>query len=355
MAIDTLWYTRCPAPTAASVAIRLGWLEDEFKRDGIAVLSLASSKDKAVHLSHYQHSQPNSFRFGGHVPPLVTKSRGADVKIIGLSWHDRTAAIYALPASGIATPGDLRGKRFAVPRRHNDSIDWWQATVLTGYRIALQAAGIAEDEVTFVNVDIAREFVADATPGDQAGKSLWGAQSQFGVQREEVAALYRGEVDVLYSDAALSALMRAFTGVRPVIDLSAPEDRPLPGQGFPTILTVSGGLLEQRPDLVERWLVRLLDAQVWGEAHEGDAKRIFGQDTGLPEDFVDAGYSPRVHRQLDVSLAPNRIAALVAKYDHLAATGFIDQPIDFDEFIDHRPLRAATEQHRARNKETLVA
>jgi len=37
MSIDTLWYTRCPAPTAATIAIRNGWLEEEFARDGIAV------------------------------------------------------------------------------------------------------------------------------------------------------------------------------------------------------------------------------------------------------------------------------------------------------------------------------
>lgn len=82
--IDTLWFTRCPAPTPASIAIRNAWLRDEFAPDGIEVLSLAASKDKSVHLSHYRHTQPNSFRFGGYVPPLISCARGRDVKIIGL-------------------------------------------------------------------------------------------------------------------------------------------------------------------------------------------------------------------------------------------------------------------------------
>jgi ABC-type nitrate/sulfonate/bicarbonate transport system substrate-binding protein len=83
MSIDALWFTRCPAPTPASIAICDGWLVDEFKPDGIEVLSLAASRDKSVHLSHYQHTQPNSFRFGGYVPPLISRSRGADVR---LNW-----------------------------------------------------------------------------------------------------------------------------------------------------------------------------------------------------------------------------------------------------------------------------
>ncbi len=93
MTVNVLWFTRCPAPTAASIAICKGWLVDEFAGDGIKVLSLAASRDKSVHLSHYQHTQPNSFRFGGYVPPLISRSRGADVRLIGLGWPDRTAEI----------------------------------------------------------------------------------------------------------------------------------------------------------------------------------------------------------------------------------------------------------------------
>ena len=132
MGIDTLWYTRCPAPTAASIAIRQGWLAQEFAGDGIAVRSLASSTDKEVQLSHYRHSQPDSFRFGGYVPPLISRARGAEIKVIGISWHDRVHGFFALPGSGITTVSDLKGKRLAVPHRVNDDVDWWRASVLGG-------------------------------------------------------------------------------------------------------------------------------------------------------------------------------------------------------------------------------
>lgn len=339
--IDTLWFTRCPAPTAATIAIWQGWLAEEFARDGIAVSSLAASRDKAVHRSHYSHTQPNSFRFGGYVPPLITRSRGTDVRIIGINWTDRASGLWVLPDSPIRQAADLRGRRLSVPRRVNDQIDWWRGTVLAGHYAALAKAGLAAEDVTFVDVDITREFVEDVTLGDDHGQSLWGARSQFAVQREEVAALIRGEVDVLYSDAVLGALLEAAVGVRKIIDLAAPEDAPTPGLGFPSVLTVSGALLDERPDLVARWVGRLLDADDWARANEAEAKRLIARDSGMPEDFVGIAYSPRVHRQLDVTLAPNRVALLKARHDFLLAHGFLAAPIDFDRFIDHGPLERA--------------
>ena len=36
MSIDTLWYTRCPVPTAFSIAVQRGLLDEEFGADGAA-------------------------------------------------------------------------------------------------------------------------------------------------------------------------------------------------------------------------------------------------------------------------------------------------------------------------------
>ena len=49
--MTTLWYTRCPAPTAASIAIREGWLEEEFAPDGIAVRSISEASDESTRLA----------------------------------------------------------------------------------------------------------------------------------------------------------------------------------------------------------------------------------------------------------------------------------------------------------------
>lgn len=129
MSIDTLWYTRCPVPTAFSAAVRLGWIDAEFAPDKIEVASLLRSPLRATRESHFAHTQANSFRHGGNIPPLWAFSEGNDVRLIALSWNDENQVVLARPDSDIRTVADLRGRKLAVPRRLHDSIDFWRATV----------------------------------------------------------------------------------------------------------------------------------------------------------------------------------------------------------------------------------
>lgn len=281
------------------------------------------------------------------MPPLVSRSRGADARVIGLGWPDRTAEIVVAPDSDIASGADLKGRRLGVPVRVNDSVDWWQATVRAGYEDALKLLGLKSEDVTFVEIEIAREYVDDVMQGEARDLSLWGAQSQFAVQRDEAAAMIRGEVDALYTDAAMGSILKAAYGFRPVFDVGRAEDDEDDGGGedglggHPTVLTVSGGLLDERPDLVARWLARLLDVAPWCRDNQEEAVRILARDTGVPEDFFAIGHSPRAHLQMDVSLAPRRVALLKAKHDQLLRQGFLGGPIDLEAFIDPEPLAAA--------------
>jgi ABC-type nitrate/sulfonate/bicarbonate transport system substrate-binding protein len=341
--MTTLWYTRCPAPTAASVAIRQGWLEEEFAPDGIPVRSISEAPDEATRLAHYSHDHPALFRFGGYVPPLQAMARGVDLRIIGLNWHDRVAAFYTLPEHPLAArrsegPKALRGARIALPIRKRDQTDWWRATVLAGIEHLMAIAGFAPGDVTIVPIEIDRAYYDDATAGPEARASLWGSRSQFAVQREEVAALYRGQVDAIYSDAALSAILTATTGAVPVLRLRGYEDDSEAGFGHPIVLTVSAALLEARPDLVDRWIARLLGAQDWVRGHVSETRRMFANDTGLPEALLDHGYSARLVDQVDVSLAPARMALVRKKYDHLLKHGFLQRGFDLDAMFDHGPL-----------------
>jgi ABC-type nitrate/sulfonate/bicarbonate transport system substrate-binding protein len=341
--MTSLWYTRCPAPTAASVAIRQGWLEQEFVPDGISVRSIAEAPDESTRLAHYSHDHPALFRFGGYVPPLQAMARGVDLRIIGLNWHDRVAGFYTLPEHSLAArrgegPLALKGARIALPIRKRDNTDWWRATVLAGIEHLLAISGMSRDQITIVPIEIDRAYYDDATAGPEARASLWGSRSQFAVQREEVAALYRGQVDAIYSDAALSAILTATTGAVPVLRLRGYEDDTEAGFGHPIVLTVSAALLADRPDLVDRWIARLLGAQDWVRGHVSETRRMFANDTGLPEALLDHGYSTRLVDQVDVSLAPARVALVRKKYQHLLKHGFLQRGFDFDAMIDHGPL-----------------
>jgi ABC-type nitrate/sulfonate/bicarbonate transport system substrate-binding protein len=355
MAERTLWYTRCPTPTAFGISIQNGWIEEEFSSDGIAVRSLTSSADPKIRQSHFEATQPNFFRHGGNGPPIVSRSRGADVRVVGLSWNRGYKPILALPKSGIRTVSDLKGRRFSIPRRAKDSVDFWRATVLRGLDHALVAGGLGIGDVQHVEVSTDRTFVEDARPAKDQSASLWDARFMLGHQREEAFALIRGEVDAIYSQGAMAAIVEGFLGAVTVFDNgdeSAGVRRA--NNDTPYILTVSGSLIDERPDLVERWLVRVLAAAEWARDHESAAKRIIAAEAGLAEELVDRAYSSDIHRELDIDLAEDRIDALRSQHDHLLRHGFLDRAVDFSAFIDPRPLAGARER-LARRRATLSA
>jgi len=345
----TLWYTRCPVPTAFSIAIQKGWLDDEFAGDGIAIRSLASVQERGVRQSHFDATQPNFFRHGGNGPPIIARSRGADIRVVALSWNRGYKVILALPESGIRTAADLKGKRISVPRRINDSVDFWRAAVLRGFDHVLRGAGLSFDDVIPVEVATGRTFVEDTRAGAERNASLWDARFMLGHQREEAFALVRGQVDAIYSHGAIAALVEGFLGATTVAEFGG-ETAPggLANNDRPYVLTVSGKLIDERQDLVARWLTRVLAAADWAQRHEAESKQIIAAETGLAVELVDRAYSPLIHRELALGLGSDQIDALKSQYQHLLTQNFLTQSVDIDTFIDPRPLAAARELLAAR-------
>jgi len=272
MTIDTLWYTRCPVVTAFGIAVRLGLLEQEFRGDGIQVQSLRQSLDKKTRNSHFEHTQPDSFRHGGNIPALFVRSRGADVRLLGVTWANEVQQVLTLPSSGIRTVRDLKGRRLALPRRLNDAIDFWRAALLHGYASALSTEGLSLDDVELVDIPIERSFVDDAAAAPSADGSLWNAAYMRGHAREEILALVRGQADALFAHGSVAVDTRTALGARVVVDIGSHPDRSLRINNLtPLTLTVSGGLLAQAPEVIARWLARIIEAAEWAKAHPADA------------------------------------------------------------------------------------
>jgi ABC-type nitrate/sulfonate/bicarbonate transport system substrate-binding protein len=338
MTIDTVWFTRCPVPTAFAIAVKLGWLHEAFERHGIAFRSLAASKDDAVRQSHFAHTQANSLRHGGGIPPLLSRSRGGDLRIVGLSLSWSPQRVLALPGSGIRSAKDLAGRRLAIPRRINDPIDFWRATVLRGFDRVLEQAGLSFADVTQVDLPIGRRFIDDSTSGTGRSDMLWDASFMLGFQRDEAAALVRGEVDAILSQGATSVTLQSFLGATVAAEVAPSDDPSDYVNNQPFTLTISGTLADERPELAERLVARVRDAAAWASEHEREAKRIIAAEAGIPEELVDRSYNPNVHRELDIDLSPAKVAAYRTLHDDLLTRGFLDRPVDLDAFIDRRPL-----------------
>ncbi|MFF2041977.1 ABC transporter substrate-binding protein [Kitasatospora sp. NPDC058170] len=317
---DTLWFTRCPVPTATGIAADQGWLAREFAADGITVRSLQDAPPEVAADHHYTHALTGLFREGGNVPALWARSRGERTRLVGLTWIEERQVVLVRAGSGITDPGQLRGLRLAVPR-HGIGIDFWRAMALSGLNGALALAGLTLDDARPVDVP--------AAPGG----GQWAA---------ELAALRDGTVDAVYVKGALAVEAARRIGAEVAVELdTAPDRRTRVNNGTPRPVTVHQSLLDDHPDLVARFLAVLLDAADWAAEHPAEVVRILQAETGAGAEGVAGAYAPGSHRTLHLDLSEERLGLLEQQERFLHGQGFLDAAVDIRAWADPEPLRAA--------------
>ncbi|RAJ34666.1 ABC-type nitrate/sulfonate/bicarbonate transport system substrate-binding protein [Kitasatospora sp. SolWspMP-SS2h] len=317
---DTLWFTRCPVPTATGIAADRGWLAEEFAAEGIAVRSLQDVPPEVAADHHYTHALAGLFREGGNVPALWARSRGERTRLIGLTWIEERQSVLVREGSGITSAEQLRGRRLALPR-HPIAIDFWRAMALAGHHGALASAGLT---------------LADAEPVDveaAPGGGQWEA---------ELAALADGRVDAVYVKGALAVEAARRHGAVPAVELDAlPDRRHRVNNGTPRPITVHQQLLDEHPELVARFLAVLLRAADWAAGQPGEVARILGAETGAGPEGVAGAYAAGGHRTLHPDLSADRLDLLARQEEFLHAHGFLADRVDVHAWADPAPLAAA--------------
>jgi ABC-type nitrate/sulfonate/bicarbonate transport system substrate-binding protein len=343
-AVSQLWYTRCPVPTATSIAISRGDLDREFAVDDIKIDSLRASADRGVRESHFDHTQLNSFRQGGNIPPIWSRSKGADTVVIGLTWVDEYQAIISLPSSGIRTVKDLRGRRLGLPVRRNDQIDFFNAMCLRGYVNALRVEAMTLLDVDLIELSVEERYIGDDEKSHSG--SLWAGGNRARRQQVDIFALIRGEVDAIYTSGAQGANVAAFLGAHEIIEMGFHPDSELrAGNEGPATLTVSGVLSRERPDLVARYIKTLNSSAEWANSHHDEAAQIVAADVSVPFEWVEPGYQNSFARKLTVDLTDKYIEALLNQKKFLLKYGFIDNDFDVEPWIDSCPLELASKNN----------
>ncbi|CAN5778024.1 ABC transporter substrate-binding protein [soil metagenome] len=339
---DTLWYTRCPLPTAFSVAVHTGLLASHLAPLGVAVASLRHSEDPKVRLSHFTHTWPGMMRQGGHIPPLWSRAEGRDVRLIGLSWTREAQLVLALPESRIDSVAALKGKRLAVPRRRNFPIDFWRATVLKGFSDALATADLSLADVTLVDIEVDTIPFTERNSSTATISPPGTAYQTLSSQRAESRALLDGRVDAIFSPGHYGVALRAFIGANTVIDLTQSVGK-FRCVNNPSLLafTVDGRFLDRHPQAVAAALEASLRAAEHARSHPLDVARIVAAESGNAEELVGEIFGSDFAADLAPKLSDDLIEALTLQNHFLQRQGFIPRTVPIEEWIAREPLQQA--------------
>lgn len=341
-AVDKIWFTRCPVPTATGLAYKLGWLTEEFARDGISLSTLqedARNSDLSRH--HYDHGLSTLIREGGNMLSIAARAQGAKTRLIGLTWIEEGQAIVVRPDSEIRAPKDLKGRKVALPSfidhpipSHIRGSSIGRGMTLAGVRGALASAGLTFDDVRFVEVEARRGSVdvntAAATP--QSLQGLWWGLTD----------LVQGRVDAVYVKGAAAVDAAKRLGVVVGIDLDALPDRRLRvNNGTPRPITVHEDFLNDHLDLVSRFIAQSLRAADWAVNNESGVREILQSETRGSAEGVAAAYRNDFHKFLHPELSPERLTLFRRQIDFLLLHGFLERDFDLEEWTDRRPLENA--------------
>ncbi|KQV30474.1 desulfurase [Rhizobium sp. Root1203] len=341
-AISEIWYTRCPVPTPVGLAAQLGYLEENFRKDGVTLKSIIDSPDRSIRQSHFNHTLDWSFRHGGNVPPIRARSEGRKTRLIGITWTDEFQAIITLQDTGIKTTKDLKGRRFGIARRPEGIVDFMRATALKGLLSALSLEGMALDDVEIVDIAL-----PDSVLSTQEGGSLFGLKRRQ-AYGEEVAALIRGDVDAIYVKGTAGINVANLIGAVEVAEFGFhPDPKIRINSGSPRVLTVDELLADERPDLVARLLGSIFKASAWAEAHPDETRRFVAREAGATEEQVLAANGPDIHKHLGLGLQPELVDAIGHYKDFLRDFGFLAADFDIADWVDRRHIDAFDQRARA--------
>lgn len=327
--LSEIWYTRCPVATPLGLADRLGYLAEDFGREGIAIQSVIDSPNRDIRRSHFEHTLDFSFRHGGNVPPIRARSEGRKTRLVGITWTDEFQSIVTRADTGIRSAADLKGRRIGIPKRPAGIVDFLAASALKGVYSALQLGGLTLADAEIVDVAVTEDVL------DRGGSFGLDRRVAFGT---ELTALARGEVDAIYVKGPVGLAGANLIGAVEAVDLGWHADPAIRiNTGVPRLLTVDERLAEERPDLVTLLLSSIRRASEWARNNPDEVRRIVARESSATEEQVLAAHGPDLHRHLEIGLEPDLLAAVSSFKDFLRDHGFLAGDFDVAAWADHRP------------------
>jgi ABC-type nitrate/sulfonate/bicarbonate transport system substrate-binding protein len=271
------------------------------------------------------------------VPPLWASATTGANRLIGLARVGQFHGLLALRGSQVADSGDLCGARIALPAgpgrpaRPGQLADFSRAAAQHGIETAVATAGLSVRDVRLV--DVASRDAVLGPPAGVPGASLYPARENVRLSTGEVLALIRGQVDVIYAAGPHALATAAMIDAVPIA--ASRTDAHL------RILTVSTELLNDRPDLVQRYVSALLRASRWAATHAREAWRVVAAEVGVAEEWARAAYADDLVQNLQPRISEDLLDLLQSRADFLYDRAFLPRRVDVRTWLDTDPLQHA--------------
>lgn len=289
-----------PGAGPLAVARAKGWLEEEFKKDGIKVeWTFFRAAGPAV--NEAVSAKQLDVVFLGDLAGVIGKARGLPTRLIVPSGRNSNSYLAVAPGAGIQSFADLKGKKVSVLKG---------TAYQRPFNRLLADAGLKEKDVRIINMD-------------------WPTSK---------AAVVGKDIDATFGGADLHLLKDKG------VTLPASTKGKGPSYGIQAAVIATQDFIDQYPEATGRLVKQIVRASHWAseEANREALIQLFTQASGNPEVVFRAELEGE---SLKANFSPRFDEAYLNAYKSVVAEGLkqslIRNPVDVEAWIEPRFVNQA--------------
>ena len=339
----SIFYARCPVPTASGIAFQRGMFDDAFVDSDTSVRNIRELGPAHAD-AHFNHDLDNFIREGGCTPAIWARSNGMETRLLGVTFMREPLGVYVRSDDPVDSVAALAGRRVALPVWPRLIFNFWRVAAHKGLLSALDAHGMTASDVEFVDVvedkDPHRRLNLGKTETEAADDS-----SEYGGQLQ---ALLRGEVDAIFAKGAESAIVVRQSGsrIRLLYDVNQSDDiSHQVNNSTPRLLTCSNRLLEKHPQAVDTYLSTIVAAAEWARSNSSELRSFVARECGISvediADFFPTGYE----NEFLPALSQNLIDVTNTMKQFMLRHAYIESDFSIEDWACPEPVLAAISGH----------